>query len=834
MVNFTIDQIKNVMENSNNIRNFSVIAHVDHGKSTLTDTFLAKAGIIDESKSGDVRGLDIGKLEKEKGITIKSTGVSLYYEVEVNSDEYDSSKSDDSGEKNTEPKVKEQYLFNLIDSPGHVDFSSEVTAALRVTDGAIVVIDYVEGVCVQTETVLRQALQELIRPILVINKIDRAFLELQHSPETIYSNIVKLIEQFNICVSTYQNEDQMGDLSVSMEKGNVVIASGYQGWGFSLDTLADYYGKKFNKSPKKLKKMLWGNIYLKEGKFIKEEEENAPRTFCALALEPIIRLQKIIEDNKIEELSNFCKEMLIDLPENNEEKGKKLFGKVLKIWMKVSETLVNTVIKHLPSPVEAQKYRSKYLYNQDDECLKAMEECDKNGPLMMFISKMVPTSDYNRFYAFGRVFSGRAESKKVKIMGPNYKLGSNDDLYEKNIQSLVIMMGKKTEAVDSVPAGNTCALVGIDAYLLKQGTISDHPDASAIRSMKYSVSPVVRVAVEPKNPIDLPKFIEGLKKLQKSDPLVQIHISEKEKIIAGSGELHLEICLSNLYNEFTNNLPFIQSNPVVQYSETIKTKSKEIMTKSQNKHNRLIISAEPLQEELITLLENKNIEEFKKTMKKYDEDFDVKKLWSMGPEELPTNILVDCTSSTQYLNEIKDHIIKGFSSACYEGILGEEPLRGIRFNILDATIHSDKMHRGPGQITETARRAFLGCQLSAEPRLVEPIFLAEVVCPQSVTSFVYKCFSQRRGVVFEEEVTGNGLVLMKATLPVVESFGFQKFLMSNTGGKALLNCSFDHWEILDQDVLDPKSEAYIKVMEIRKRKLLKLEIPKIEDFSDKL
>merc|ERR1719201_369383 len=179
------------------------------------------------------------------------------------------------------------------------------------------------------------------------------------------------------------------------------------------------------------------------------------------------------------------------------------------------------IVVHLPSPVTAQKYRAELLYEgpHDDTACVAMTNCDPTGPLMMYVSKMVPTSDKGRFYAFGRVFSGKiATGQKVRIMGPNYVAGKKSELWVKNIQRTVIMMGKYTEQVADVPAGNTCALVGVDQYLLKSGTICSADDACTIKTMKFSVSPVVRCAVEPKNSADLPKLVEGMKRLAKSDP----------------------------------------------------------------------------------------------------------------------------------------------------------------------------------------------------------------------------------------------------------------------------------------------------------------------------
>merc|ERR1719437_107354 len=162
----------------------------------------------------------------------------------------------------------------------------------------------------------------------------------------------------------------------------------------------------------------------------------------------------------------------------------------------------------------------------DDTAASAMRACKPDGPLMMYVSKMVPTSDKGRFYAFGRVFSGTiATGQKVRIQGPHYKAGSKEDLNVKNIQRTVLMMGRTTEQIADVPCGNTVALVGIDAYILTSGTLTTIDDAHNIADMKYSVSPVVKIAVKPKDGKDLPKMVEGLKKLAKSDPLVLTQIA---------------------------------------------------------------------------------------------------------------------------------------------------------------------------------------------------------------------------------------------------------------------------------------------------------------------
>merc|ERR1711881_600071 len=192
----------------------------------------------------------------------------------------------------------------------------------------------------------------------------------------------------------------------------------------------------------------------------------------------------------------------------------------------------------------------------------------------------------------------------VRIQGPHYKPGSKEDLHIKNIQRTVLMMGRSVEQIADVPCGNTVALVGVDQYILKSGTITTFEDCHNIADMKYSVSPVVKVAVKPKDGKDLPKLVEGLKKLSKSDPLVVCTTEESgEHVIAGCGELHVQICLKDLREEYAQ-CDFVMSDPVVSYRETVTAESSQTcLAKSPNKHNRIYLVAEPMEDDLSKAIE---------------------------------------------------------------------------------------------------------------------------------------------------------------------------------------------------------------------------------------
>jgi len=404
------------------------------------------------------------------------------------------------------------------------------------------------------------------------------------------------------------------------------------------------------------------------------------------------------------------------------------------------------------------------------------------------------------------------------------------------------MMGRSTEQIADVPCGNTVALVGVDQYLLKSGTITTIESAHNIVQMKYSVSPVVKVAVKPKDGKDLPKLVEGLKKLSKSDPLVVCTTEESgEHVIAGCGELHVEICLKDLRDEYAQ-CDFIMSDPVVSYRETVTELGSQALSKSPNKHNRIYLTAEPLAEEVSADIENGKLgpkaeakERAKMFREKHDwDENDARKIWAWGPETDGPNLVIDKTQAVQYMNEIKDHVNSAFQWTAKEGPLCEENMRGIRYNIMDVTLHADSIHRGAGQIMPPMRRACFAAELMAKPTLQEPVFLVEITCPQEAMSGVYQCMNLRRGCVFEENPReGTPLIQVKAHLPVAESFGFVAALRQQTSGQAFPQCVFDHWENMIGNPLEGGKMQDI-VLAIRKRKNIKVEMPSLGDYLDKL
>lgn len=247
---------------------------------------------------------------------------------------------------------------------------------------------------------------------------------------------------------------------------------------------------------------LWGENFFngKTKKWSKQKDADNKRSFCMYILDPIYKVFDCIMNYKKEEIPVLLEKIGVTIKHEDKDKdGKAMLKLVMRTWLPAGEALLQMIAIHLPSPVVAQKYRMEMLYEGplDDEAAVSVKSCNPDGPLMMYVSKMVPTSDKGRFYAFGRVFSGKvATGMKARIMGPNYTPGKKEDLYEKAIQRTILMMGRYVEAIEDVPCGNICGLVGVDQFLVKTGTITTFKDA---HNMKVRMSFVFLVCSLPES-----------------------------------------------------------------------------------------------------------------------------------------------------------------------------------------------------------------------------------------------------------------------------------------------------------------------------------------------
>jgi len=296
--------------------------------------------------------------------------------------------------------------------------------------------------------------------------------------------------------------------------------------------------------------------------------------------------------------------------------------------------------------------------------------------------------------------------------------------------------------------------------------------------------------------------------------------------------------------KFLSKIEIVESEPVVSYRETVSTYSSQVcLTKSSNKLNRIFMTAEPLPEELCSDIENKIVspnDDIKERSKYLNENYgwdlgETKKIWFFGPYDNGPNVIVDMTKAIQNLNDVKGSMGAAFQKATRSGVLCEEETRGIRYNIIDVLLHTDSVHRGDGQIMPAARRAFCAAQLSASPRLLEPMYLCEIQTELDVVNSVYSVIAGRRGTVVNQiHREGTPIVVLKTYVPVANSFGLTAELRKETSGKAFPQCSFDHWNIMDGDPLDTTSKVHKVIEATRRRKGLPEKFPILADYVDKL
>jgi elongation factor 2 len=576
----------------------------------------------------------------------------------------------------------------------------------------LLVVDAVSGVSVQTETVLRQALAERVQLTLVINKVDRCILEQKLDTEELYQKLSSIVARCNALIATYRSTDDSiySDEHFDPKRGNVAFASGKLGWAFTIPQFATLIAEKSNGSKSKYLDRLWGESFYSPSmkKWVSYEQslsvDDAQRGFNQLILRPVYQMLKACEELNIEEIRTLLDKLAVRIPADKIDaelqNSTSIMSNVMKRWLPASEAMLHLIVLHLPSPVQAQIYRIQHLYEgpQDDQVACSMKACDSQGDVMIYISKKIPAQDGSRFLCFGRIFSGTVTGgMSVHILGPNFQPGSSNDLQIKNITTVGIMIGDRCVSMSSIPAGNVVALTGIDKCLLKTGTVTTNAQAHNFRVMKFSVSPVVRVAVDTQDPTHHAKLVEGLKKLSQADSLVQVLNENGQHVIATAGELHLEICLADLEKTHAR-CPLKVATPIVTYRETITAESRQIaFTKTTNKHNKFFMRALPLQPGLAEAIESGRIsskQDPKERSKILVEEFGwelaaTKKIWSFGPNDNGPNILVDATRAVDGLANVQDAIIAGFQWASGEGVLASESLHGVLFELLDVEIHRD-------------------------------------------------------------------------------------------------------------------------------------------------
>lgn len=726
------EEILKLMRDKERIRNTGIIAHVDHGKTTLSDSLLAEAGMLSPSVAGEARALDYLEEEQKRGITIKAANISLLHEVEGKS-----------------------YVVNLIDTPGHVDFTGNVTRALRAIDGALVVVDAVEEVMVQTETVTRQALGERVRPVLFVNKIDRLIRELKLDAPAVQEKLNRIIRDFNGLIDTYGEKEFKDKWKVNPAAGTVAFGSALHGWGFTIPQMQEK-GLKFSD------------------------------------------IVSYYNNDHFEELKKI-------LP--------------------VHSAILDMFIRHLPTPLEAQPYRIPkiWLGDVESEIGKAMKACDENAPTVICLNKVV-VDPHAGIVSTGRIFSGTISE------GDNVYLLTGKKGYR--VQQTSIYMGARREIVNTIPAGNIAALLGLDIARAGETVVSETIKDQVVpfEKIKYVSEPVITIAVEPKHPKDLPKLIDLMQKLSIQDPNLVTTINQEtgEYLLSGMGELHLEISVKDIQSA----VDVTTSQPIVVYRETITKPGGPVLGKSPNKHSRVWISVEPLNEETVKLLVDGEISEYQDVATRTKilrekagwDAKDARNVWAIDEH---VNIIVDQTKGVQYLREVRDTMIAGARWATESGPLAEEPIRGIKINITDCQLHEDPIHRGPAQIMPMTRRAIWGAFLSAEPTLLEPIYKIQVNVPPDYIGTVSGILSQRRGRVIDVQQKGP-LAFITGEIPVRETLGLASEMRAKTSGRAFWQTQFTRWEAL------PKSLAKDVITEIRKRKGLKPEPPEASEYIDTL
>jgi elongation factor 2 len=713
--------IPEMMRNLDQIRNIGIVAHIHHGKTTLSDNLLAAAGMISNELAGKQLYLNFDEQEQARLLTINNADVTIVHEFD-----------------------SQQYLINLIDTPGHVDFGGDVTRAMRAVDGAVVVVCAVEGVMAQTETVLRQALREKVKPVLFINKVDRAIKELKLTADSMQRRFTTIITEVNELIRKMAPEEFVDEWSVDPRDGSVAFGSGYENWAISVPYMQKT-GVKF------------------------------PDIF------------DFVSTGRSKEIAQRAK---------------------------INDVIFDMVVRHLPSPAVAQKYRIPNIWKgePDSPVGSAMVATDSSGPTAFMVTDITMDPNAGEI-ATGRLFAGRlVKGMELQVAGTKLK---------NRVQHVSLFMGPERLMVEEVTAGNIAAVIGLtDAFA--GTTMSNVPEMTPFEEIRHVSEPVVTVAIEPKHMGDLPKLIEVMRKVGKEDASLRVEINQEtgEHLLSGMGELHLEITQFRIVNDYKVEIQ--ASTPIVVYRETDRGPGGPFEGKSPNKHNRFYFEVEPLPERIVQAIKEGEIPQGKsfkdlKTLVTKMSEMGITREEGRGLVAVEgTNMLLDVTKGIQYLNETMDLIIDAFKEAMNRGPLANEKVYGLKVRLVDAKLHEDSIHRGPAQTIPAARSGMYGAMVLGDRVLLEPFQKVTVNVPQEVLSGATRELQRRRGEILDMTNVGD-LQTIVAKVPVAELFGFASDIRSATAGKVLWATESMGFEPIPRE-MQPKVVA-----EVRQRRGLKPE-----------
>jgi 116 kDa U5 small nuclear ribonucleoprotein component len=795
------------------IRNIAIAGHLHCGKTGFVDMLVQETHPGVEGRMEKRRGkrrderlrwTDTGFLERERGVSVKSAGVSVVMQ----------------GTKG------KSWLVNVVDTPGHVDFADEVSCAMRLVDGVVVVVDVVEGVRVGAERVIKSAIREDLPLVLVVNKMDRLILELKLPPQDAYFKLKHVVEEVNTIIeNTIPGRGE--SKRVSPEKGNVAFASAEMGWVFTLQSFAKMYADTYSKvDASEFGRRLWGDIFFnpRSRKFTRKVvEEGAKRTFVHFVLEPIYKLYSHTISESPEDLADTLATLNIKLkPSQLRSDARDLLRMVCAQFFGPASGFIDMIIQHVPSPVEGNKRQLEKYYTGplDSEMAESMLQCNGDGPLVVEVTKLFTSSDAQSFDAFGRILSGTASpDQPVRVLGENFTLDDEEDSAPAMISTAALTCSRYQIPFSGVPAGNLVLLSGISNSISKTATVVSPPNLSepyTFAPIRHLTESVFKIAVEPVNPSELPKMLSGLRMISKSYPLITTKVEESgEHILLGTGELYMDCVLHDLRNLYAE-MDIKVSDPVTRFCETV-TETSAIMcyALTPNKKNKLTIISEPLDDGIAEDIEAgvvKIKEPIRKVAKFFEEKYEWDKLaarsiWAFGPEEMGPNILTDdtlpSTTDKKLLKSVQESIKQGFSWGTREGPLCEEPIRNTKFRVTGAELATEPIYRGGGQIIPTARRAVYSSFLMSSPRLMEPVYSVNMTGPADSISGLYTVLMKRRGhVVSDGPVAGTPLYAAKALLPVIDSFGFETDLRIHSQGAASVQMMFERWDTVPGDPLD--------------------------------